>query len=179
MTRIFQISQVSFQIWFQISFQVSLLLAVLTLPAVAQNAPRNFPLGKPFKVVSISGFDVQRAGMTLTVSPDPQSNSLRGSGHAGCNGWTGNVVLRDDQIDITNVVTTKKFCGKARMTSEEAFLTSLKSAQRWRLEDNNRLILEGEAARLLLTAGGSEQQPEKKSDKKPTKQPAKPPPARS
>ena len=42
------------------------------------------------------------------------------------------------------------------MTTEEAFLTTLKSAQRWRIDDKDRLIMEGEAARLLLTAGGAD-----------------------
>ena len=36
------------------------------------------------------------------------------------------------------------------MTTEEAFLTTLKSSHRWRV-DGNRLIIEGEAGRLLLT----------------------------
>lgn len=149
--------------------QVLLLLALATLTAAAQDASRSFPLGKTFKVVSISGFDVQKAAMTLRVAAEPQSNRMAGSGHAGCNSWSANVVLREEQIDITNVVTTKKFCGKPRMTSEQAFLTSLKSAQRWRLDDKSRLILEGEAARLLLTAGGLDKQTEKKSDKKPAR----------
>jgi heat shock protein HslJ len=153
-------------------FHVPLLLAVLMGPAAAQDAARKFPLSKPFKVISISGFDVQKAGMTLTIAPEPQGNRLVGSGHAGCNGWSATAVIREDQIDVTNVVTTKKFCGKPRMTSEEAFLTTLKSAQRWRIDDKSRLILEGEAARLLLTAGGAGKRPEARSDKKPAKQPA-------
>ena len=144
--------------------QASLFLAAMALPAAAQDA-RKFPIGKAFKVVSISGFDVQKAGMTLTISAEPHSNRLVGSGNAGCNSWTASVVLRDDQIDITNVVTTRKFCGKPRMTSEEAFLTTLKSAERWRLDDKQRLILEGTAARLLLTGGGSDKRTEAKPDR--------------
>ena len=142
-----------------------LLLSGVVAPAVAQDASR-FPLGKPFKVISISGFDVQKAGMTFAVAPDAQSNRLVGSGNAGCNSWTASVVLREDQIDVMNIATTKKMCPKPRMTSEEAFLTTLKSAQRWRVDDKGRLIIEGEAARLLLTAGGADKQPEKKPDKK-------------
>ena len=88
-----------------------------------------------------------------------------GSGNAGCNNWTAGVVIREDQIDIMNVATTRKMCRKPRMTTEEAFITTLKSAQRWRIDDKNRLIIEGEAARLLLTGGGPDKQPEKKSAK--------------
>ena len=68
---------------------------MLAVPAAAQDAARKFPMGKPFKVISISGFDVQNAGVTLTVTAEPQTNRLVGAGHAGCNGWTANVVLRD------------------------------------------------------------------------------------
>ena len=74
-------------------------------------------------------------------------------------------MIREDQIDIMNVATTRKMCPKPRMTTEEAFLTTLKSAQRWRIDDKNRLIIEGEAARLLLTAGGADKQPGKKPAK--------------
>jgi heat shock protein HslJ len=150
---------------------VPVLLSVIVTPAAAQDALRNFPLGRSFKVVSISGFDVQKVNMTFAVAPEPQTNRLVGSGHAGCNNWTATVVLREDQIDITNIATTRKFCGKPRMTSEEAFVTSLKSAQRWRIDDKNRLILEGEAARLLLTASGADKKSGKKSDKKSNQRP--------
>jgi heat shock protein HslJ len=144
---------------------VPLVLAALTLPAAAQDAARNFPLGKPFKVISISGFDVQKAGITLTITPELQSKGWVGGGNAGCNNWTAGVVIREDQIDIMNVATTRKMCPKPRMTTEEAFLTTLKSAQCWRIDDKNRLIIEGEAARLLLTAGGADKHPEKKPAK--------------
>ena len=49
------------------------------------------------------------------------------------------------------------------MTAEEAFLTTLQSAQRWRIDDKSRLIIEGEAARLLLTAGGADKQPDEEA----------------
>jgi heat shock protein HslJ len=122
-----------------------LLCMALAQPAAAQE----FPVGTTFKAISISGFDVQKAGLTLTVARG--ADGARGSGHAGCNGWSAQVTVRDDQIDFSNIVTTRKFCGKPRMNTEQAFLTSLRSARRWRL-DGRRLIIEGEAARLLLTA---------------------------
>jgi len=140
-------------------------MAMGIAPAMAQDASRNFPLGKTFKVISISGFDVQNAGITLTISPEAQSNRWIGSGHAGCNSWNAGVVIREDQIDIMNIATTRKMCPKPRMTTEEAFITTLRSAQRWRIDDKNRLIIEGEAARLLLTGTGG--------DRKPVKKPAK------
>jgi heat shock protein HslJ len=138
------------------------LLAALSLPAGAQGVPRDFPLDKPFKAVSISGFDVQKRGLTFTARRD--RDRLVASGSTGCNSWTATVMLRDDQIDFSEIVATKKHCGRA-MTTEEAFLTTLKSAQRWRV-DGQRLIVEGEAGRLLLTTGAADK-PEKKPARKP------------
>jgi heat shock protein HslJ len=128
-----------------------LLLAALALPAAAQNAPRGFPLDRPYAAISISGFDVQKKGLSLTVSRDPKGD-LRGSGSAGCNSWNAGVILGNDQIDFTNIVTTRKLCAKPQMTAEDAFLTSLRSARRWHV-DGDKLIIEGDAARLLLKAG--------------------------
>ena len=104
-----------------------LLAAVLTFPALAQ--PREFPLDKPFAAVSISGFDVQNKGLSLLLSKGSGRDELKGSGNAGCNSWNATVILRDDQIDFTNIVTTKKMCGKPVMNAEEAFLSSLRSAR--------------------------------------------------
>ena len=78
-----------------------------------------FPVGKPFKAISISGFDVQKAGITLTVRAEPQSNRL--------------VRLRQrrlQQLDrgrdaargpdrLHAIATTRKMCAKRRMTAEE------------------------------------------------------------
>ena len=141
-------------------FWMAVLLTALALPAAAQN----FPTDKPLKVISISGYDVQKIGMTLKVARE--GGQLRASGHAGCNGWTANATIRDGEIDLTDIATTKKFCGAPRMKSEEAFLTSLRSAHRWRIDDKGRLILEGDAARLLLTAGSPDAPAEKKPAKK-------------
>ena len=146
-----------------------LLVALLALPASAQNAPSGFPLDKSYKAVSISGFDVQKMGLTLTISRNPNGDDLRGAGHAGCNSWSATVTLRDDQVDFTNIVTTKKYCGKPIMTAEDAFLTSLRSARRWKV-DGDTLIVEGDAARLLLKAGVTEKKAEKKPAAKSKKQ---------
>jgi heat shock protein HslJ len=146
---------------------LTLACVLWAVPAGGQEKPRELPLDTTYRAISISGFDVQKAGLTFTVTR--RGDELRGSGSAGCNTWSGNVVVRDDQLDIANIATTRKFCGGGRMKTEEAFLTSLRSARRWRI-DGQRLILEGEAARLLFTAGKAAGRP----DKKPARQPKKP-----
>jgi heat shock protein HslJ len=136
------------------------LFAGLALPAWAQGG---FPVDKSYKAISISGFDVQNKGLSMTVSGDSKGD-LRGSGSAGCNSWNATVILRDDQLDFTNIVTTRKMCAKPTMTAEDAFLTSLRSAKRWHV-DGDKLIIEGDAARLMLKPGVAEL----KQDKKPVK----------
>jgi heat shock protein HslJ len=131
-------------------------LTVWAVPAAAED----FPLNKPYKAISISGYDVIKAAITLGVTRDAKGD-LKGAGHAGCNEWTAGVIAREGEIDFTEVVTTRKFCGKPRMTTEEAFLTSLKSAKRWHV-DGDKLIIEGDSARLLLKVGA----PDTKADKK-------------
>jgi heat shock protein HslJ len=139
-----------------------LLALLLALPAAAQEAakqaPRGFPLDQDYAAISISGFDVQKAGITLKVSRAPTGSGLRAVGHAGCNSYNATATIREDQVDFTEIATTKKFCGKPRMKTEEAFLTSLKSARRWRT-DGARLIIEGEAARLLMTVATAGRRP--------------------
>ena len=140
----------------------ALLLAGLALPALAQGS---FPVAKSYKAISISGFDVQNKALSLIIEKS-SGDELKGSGNAGCNNWSAAVILRDDQIDFTNIVTTKKLCAKPQMTAEDAFLTSLRSAKRWHIE-SDKLIIEGDAARLMLRPGVAEL----KSDKKPAKRP--------
>jgi META domain len=139
------------------------LLAAAASPALAQG-PARFPMDQSYKAISISGFDVQNKGLSLLVSKGAASGELKGSGNAGCNNWSAGVILRDDQIDFTNIVTTKKMCGKPVMNAEDAFLTSLRSAKRWHVEAD-KLIIEGDAARLMLKPGVAEL----KVDKKPAK----------
>jgi heat shock protein HslJ len=124
---------------------VSLLLAV---PAAAQDVPRNFPMDKSYKAVSIGDFDVQNAGVTFMVARD-QGGRVRGSGSAGCNRWTASAMIREQAIDFSAIATTKMFCGEPRMTTEQAFLRALQSARRWRI-DGAQLIIEGDADSIVL-----------------------------
>jgi len=142
-------------------------LALLAEPAAAQyavqSAARNFPFDKPFRVISISGFDVQKQTITFTVSKTQKDGRYQSSGNAGCNNWTAGAAVADDQFEVSELGTTKKTCTKTMMTTEGAFLTTLKSAHKWKVDDKGRLIVEGEAGRLLLTSVGADG---KKPDKK-------------
>jgi heat shock protein HslJ len=139
-------------------------MAVLATPVLAQNAAR-FPMDQSYKAISISGFDVQNKGLSLLVSQGSGNGELKGSGNAGCNNWNAAVILRDDQIDFAGIVTTKKMCGKPVMNAEDAFFTSLRSAKRGHV-DGDKLIIEGDAARLMLKPGVAELKVEKKPAKR-------------
>ena len=83
----------------------------------------------------VDDVELSRPGMLGAMAMPPE----RGSNTPGC------------AIHFFAIVTTKMFCGEPRMTAENAFLGALQSARRWRL-DGARLIIEGEAAQLVLTA---------------------------
>jgi heat shock protein HslJ len=51
------------------------------------------------------------------------------------------------------------------MMAEDAFLTSLRSAKRWHI-DGDKLIIEGDAARLMLKPGVAELKSEKAAPKR-------------
>jgi heat shock protein HslJ len=140
----------------------AVLLVVAGAPAAAQPAPR-FPVNQSFKAISISGYDVQNKGLSMTITH--KGGDYRGAGQAGCNHWSASVILRDREIDFINIVTTKKRCAKATMTAEEAFLSSLRQARRWHIERDN-VIIEGDAARLLLKPGVARLKPERSPAKK-------------
>ncbi|MEW6452888.1 MAG: META domain-containing protein [Pseudomonadota bacterium] len=132
------------------------LSAVLLAGSAAAQSSRNFPFDKPFRVISISGFDVQKQTITFTVSKTQKDGRYQSSGNAGCNNWFAGADVRDDQFEVSELGTTKKMCTKPMMKTEEAFLTTLKSAHKWKLDDKGRLIVEGEAGRLLLTSVGAD-----------------------
>ena len=78
-------------------------------PALAQGAPSGFPLDRTFRGISISGFDVQRAGLTLTARFDRNAKRVTGSGSAGCNTWRATFLFRfDNRFAASEVVTTRK-----------------------------------------------------------------------
>ena len=45
--------------------------------------------------MSISGFDVQRKGLTFRVMREANGD-FRGAGNAGCNNWSAGVIVRED-----------------------------------------------------------------------------------
>ncbi len=126
------------------------MVSAFARPASAQDAAGGFPLDKTFQAISVGDLDVQPLGMTLSVMRNPGGDGFRAAGSAGCNRWTGGVVLRDGQFKPGQIATTRMYCSEPRMSSEDAFLAALNSTRRWRME-GDRLIIEGDGARLLLT----------------------------
>jgi heat shock protein HslJ len=134
-----------------------LLFALLAWPALAQVEPV-FPVDRSYKVLTISGYDVRTKGLSITVTH--KGGDYRAGGQAGCNTWTSAVVLRTKEIDFVDISTTKKTCGKPAMDTQEAFLSALRQANRWRL-DREGLTIEGDAASLVLKPGVAQFKPER------------------
>ena len=57
---------------------------------------------------------------TLTFGTDGQV-----SGNASCNYLTGGWTVKGDQIDLSQLGSTRRLCGRAIMKMEDAFLTNL------------------------------------------------------
>ena len=136
---------------------VALIFALLAWPALAQDGPL-FPVDQSYKVLTISGFDVRTKGLSLTVTH--KGGDYRAAGQAGCNTWSSAVVLRSKEIDFVDIATTKKMCGKPAMDAQEAFVNALRQVNRWRL-DRNGLVIEGDAASLLLKPGVAQFKPDR------------------
>ena len=86
---------------------------LLALPAQAQTA-RVSRWTSPTRRFRSRGFDVQNKGLSLTVSRDPKGDDCEARATPAATVGPPRVILRDDQIDFTNIVTTRKMCGKPR-----------------------------------------------------------------
>jgi heat shock protein HslJ len=131
----------------------AVLAALLAVPAAAQEVPREFPLDKSYKAISIGTSDMQNAGITFRIARGPDGR-VRGSGSAGCNRWIASAVIREHTIEFSPIMTTKMFCDEPHMRAEQEFLRAIQSARRWRM-DSAQLIIEGDAAPLVLAASAN------------------------
>jgi len=106
--------------------------------------PQPFPIGTPYRVVSIDGRPIS-AELTLTVD-----ENLRGFGSSGCNRWSAALYpLRNGQLGMGSVAMTRKLCAPPLMALEKRYLGALHSGARWRTE-GNAIIIESRLGRFRL-----------------------------
>ncbi len=79
--------------------------------------------------------------VSLTLSPEGESNDGTVSGSAGCNNYTGSYVLDGDHLTINLISLTAKFCDTS-MDIEAAFIEALQ----------DELVIQMEKNRLILTS---------------------------
>jgi heat shock protein HslJ len=81
---------------------------------------------------------------SLTVAPDGKV-----TGHAGCNGYFGSVIISGEAMSFGNLGSTRKACPEPAMSQEVQLLTALDSTRGYRLQDGVLVLLDGAGAALV------------------------------
>lgn len=81
---------------------------------------------------------------SLTVAPDGKV-----TGHAGCNGYFGSVIISGEAMSFGNLGSTRKACPEPAMSQEVQLLAALDSTRGYRLQDGVLVLLDGAGAALV------------------------------
>ena len=79
------------------------------------------------------------------VTFDLKTNTL--SGKNGCNSYNGPFSLKNGVLTISEMITTRMFCEGVK---ESLFMTTLKMANNYRVDENGKLILKLDEENLML-----------------------------
>ncbi|XOD68615.1 MAG: META domain-containing protein [Flavobacteriales bacterium AspAUS03] len=74
------------------------------------------------------------------ISFDPRTSSFRG--FAGCNKIRGNYLINDKEIDLFEIITTRKSCKE--MKTENTFISLLKRANKIKINPLNLELYKGD-----------------------------------
>jgi heat shock protein HslJ len=119
--------------------------------ARGEEAARRFPFEQRFVVTYVNGQDFAGKSLTFAVRREPGNRVGRGTGYAGCNTWFARIEVGDaGRLVVSDVGTTRKYCHRERIRTENEFLAILRSLDRWRMDGRN-LILRGDKAILVLS----------------------------
>lgn len=88
---------------------------------------------------------------SLLVEPDGKV-----TGHAGCNGYFGSVIVAGEAMSFGNLGATRKACAEPAMSQEDRLLDALDSTRGYRLQDGNLVLLDGSGAPLVRFRDESE-----------------------
>ncbi|MEO3429369.1 META domain-containing protein [Pelagibius sp. CAU 1746] len=88
------------------------------------------------------------------VAPQPQSNlhvaaDGKVSGHTGCNGYFGSVIIDGQAMSFGNLGATKIACPEPLMSQEVRLLNALDGTRGYRLQGGDLLLLDG-AGNILV-----------------------------
>ena len=73
----------------------------------------------------------------------------RVSGHAGCNGYFGSVIIAGDAMSFGNLGATRKACAEPAMSQEDRLLKALDSTRGYRLQAGELVLLDGTGTPLV------------------------------
>lgn len=90
----------------------------------------------------------------LPVAPSVESSLVfaadgKVSGHAGCNGYFGSVIIDGEAMSFGNIGSTKTTCPEPARSQEDRLLRALDSTRGYRLQNDNLLLLDGAGATLV------------------------------
>lgn len=74
------------------------------------------------------------------------------SGNGGCNGFSGTYSSDKDLIRFESVIATRMACSPARNALEREFLSALEHAARWKIDQDQLLLLDGSGEILARLA---------------------------
>ncbi|MEQ8355199.1 MAG: META domain-containing protein [Kiloniellaceae bacterium] len=108
--------------------------------------------GRTWVAEEVSGRPVAAGVMsTLIVADDGKV-----SGHAGCNGYFGSVIIDTAAMSFGNLGSTKIACPEPAMGQEDRLLRALDGTRGYRLEDASLLLLDGAGSTLVRFRDASE-----------------------
>lgn len=90
----------------------------------------------------------------LPVAPQVQSSlevAVDGkvSGHTGCNGYFGSVIIDGQAMSFGNLGSTRIACPEPVMSQEDRLLSALDSTRGYRLQEGTLLLLDGAGDTLV------------------------------
>jgi heat shock protein HslJ len=115
-------------------------------PPPSKKDDKQFPLGNAYVAVSLNGkpfTGAEKPGFTL-------DKQFRVRGFGGCNAYTAVAYpLKQQGIAVGPITFTKRSCAKELMDAETAFLTALRTAQKWDLV-SGRLVFKGPNGEIVF-----------------------------
>ncbi len=102
-------------------------------------------LGSNFKVEKM-----ETSKVTLNVNPTIVLNFTENtiSGNAGCNGYSGKIITKGNQIKFEDIFATKMYC--ENMKIEKEFMQKLATITSFSVKENQFLLLDA-SKKLVLT----------------------------
>ena len=100
---------------------------------------------KPMQLENSNGWKLERLvnakGESVTISPDTKITLFfqdqRISGFAGCNRYSCSYKINEDQLELSPIITTRKYCNTPEnvMQTEMGFITALGNVVRYSLKN--------------------------------------------